>query len=551
MQTNYPIVRPPLPPGIKLEPNVYVTMRDGVKLAVDIYRPEKEGRYPGLLALGPYIKELQQYPPQLTHSIEAGATSFFVPKGYVHIIASVRGTGFSQGQYNYYDPKQGEDGRDLVEWVSRQPWCDGNVGMIGDSYFTKMQYATAALQPAPLKCIVPYDGGTDQYRDVAYQGGLFWSTFVGEWGVDTITQCLWPGPVEGKLPPADWFLDVLQHPEDGPYYWEKSAYTKLDKIKTPMLSITPLSAVHSRGQLHSYPAIKAPKKLLVVPSPGWFHHVLFLLSKPLNEHILRWLDYWLKGIDTGIMNEPEVTIFDSGSQSYHYEDEYPLKRTEWTRFYLRSNPAGPATAPPYGLIGKEPPGSESPDRYKIPDMESHPWSGTPGKPVLAYATPPLDQETRVWGPVSITLYGSAKTRDTVWFVKLFDIAPDGKKTPLTAGHLKASFRAVDETRSRVGQPFHPFQNPVPLEPDVVYDFQIEMHPIFHTFKKGHRVWVQVASDDYGYQGAHRTVHTYEALPGENTIYHDAVHPSHLLLPVISAPGEGRVGPPVSEIRWPL
>jgi predicted acyl esterase len=554
MKKSYPIIRPPLPPGVKLDENVFVTMRDGVKLAVDVYRPEPDGRYPGLLSMSPYIKEIQQQPPQLCHSIEAGNTGFFVPKGYVHVIASIRGSGFSQGQYNYYDIKEQQDGYDLVEWIAQQPWCDGNVGMIGDSYFAKTQYTVAAQQPPHLKCIVPYEGGTDQYRDVVYKGGLFWSQFVGMWGLDTLTQCLWPGPVEGKIPPANYLADLASHPEDGPYYWERSAWTKLDKIDVPMLSIVPVSYVHSRGQLHSYPEINVPKKLLVVPRPGRLQHVLFLGSKPLNEQILRWLDYWLKGVDTGIMDEPSVAAFDSGTLDWRYEDEYPLARTKWTEFYLRSNPEGPATEPPYGLISAEPPGSEEPDRYTIPDLKSHPWFGLAGKPVLAYATSPLGEDLRVWGPLSAILYGSITTLDTAWFVKLGDVGPDGKVTLLTQSHLKASFREVDETRSKRGQPFHPFHNPVFLEPNTVYEFQIELTPIFHTFKMGHRIWVQIASDDYEYQGMLRSEYTYEGVPvhGENTIYHDSAHPSHLVLPVIpDAPIIKPVGPPVSEIKWPL
>src|SRR4030042_4147144 len=97
MKKDYPVVRPPIPPGVKLDENVYVTMRDGIKLAVDIYRPEAEGRYPGLFSMCPYLKEIQQHPPGWSHSIEAGATGFYVPKGYIHVICQARGSGLSHG----------------------------------------------------------------------------------------------------------------------------------------------------------------------------------------------------------------------------------------------------------------------------------------------------------------------------------------------------------------------------------------------------------------------------------------------------------------------
>ena len=209
MEKPYHAVRGPLPPGVKLDENVYVTMRDGIKLAVDIYRPEAEGHYPALQSMAPYIKEIQLQPPQLSHAIEAGATGFFVSNGYVHVIASARGSGLSQGEYNWYDTNEQKDGYDLVEWIAQQPWCNGNVGMIGDSYYARTQYLVAAQQPPHLKCIAPYDGGTDDYRDSRYHGGLMYTSFLNRWGIATTHQCLWPYHIEGKLPPTNIFVNFF------------------------------------------------------------------------------------------------------------------------------------------------------------------------------------------------------------------------------------------------------------------------------------------------------------------------------------------------------
>lgn len=549
MKKGYPTERGPLPSGMKLDENIYVTMRDGVKIAVDVYRPEAKGRYPGILSMSPYIKEIQRQPPVLTHGVEAGATDFFVPRGYVHIIAQIRGTGLSQGQWNFLDIKEQQDGYDLVEWIAQQPWCDGNVGMLGDSYFAMIQFLVAAQQPPHLKCIVPYDGETDPYRDFCYRGGIFYNGFLGMWAAATTRQAVWPGPVKGKLPPCNLLVDLASHTEDGPYYWERAASTKLDKIEVPMLSISPQSSLHMIGQLGAYPVIKAPKKLLIVPPPGRMTNVQFILNQPLNEQILRWFDYWLKGINTGIMEEPQVAIFDSGTEEWRYENEYPLARTKWTKFYLRANPAGPSTEPPYGLISVEPPGSEEPDRYMMPQCLG---LLAAGKPVLAYVTPSLDKDVRIWGPLSAVLHGSSTTLDTAWFVKLGDVGPDGKVKLLAHGHLKASFREIDESKSKPGQPFHPFQNPALPEPNKVYEYQIEIWPIFHTFRKGHKIWVQIASVDFGYQLSDDIYATeLMPLPAENAVYHDSAHLSHLLLPVIpDAPMIKPVESPVSEIKWP-
>jgi putative CocE/NonD family hydrolase len=152
------------------------------------------------------------------------------------------------------------------------------------------------------------------------------------------------------------------------------------------------------------------------------------------------------------------------------------------------------------------------------------------------------------------LYGSSTTQDTAWFVKLGDVAPDGRVTLITQGLLKASYREVDQAQSSPGQPFHPFQNPVQPDPDTIYEYQIEMIPIFYTFREGHKIWVQIASDDFEFHGRHHTVYTYEMLPvpAKNTVFHDTAHPSHLLLPVIpDAPVIKPVEPPVSNVKWPL
>ncbi|MFC2056982.1 CocE/NonD family hydrolase [Chloroflexota bacterium] len=551
--TQISTVRGPLVPEVKLEEDVYVTMRDGVKLAVDVYRPKTEGRYPVLLSMSPYIKECQLLPPALSHSIEAGNTNFFVPKGYVHVIVQIRGTVLSQGQYNFFDIKEQQDGYDLVEWCAQQPWCDGNVGMIGDSYFAMIQYLVAAQQPPHLKCIAPFDGATDIYRDFCYQGGIFFAWFIGTWGVGVLTTCAYPGPVEGKLPPANFIADIGANIEDGPYYWERSPITKIDKINVPILNmVAHRGFLHSRGQLDGHAKIKTPKKLMVMAPSGLHQHELFITSPPLNEYMLKWYDYWLKGIDTGIMNEPPVIIYDSANGEWNYENEYPLARTEWTKFYLRANPAGPATQPPYGLLSTEPAESEEPDVICI---EQAVGLVAEGKPVLAYSTPPLEKDIRVWGPFSANLYASTTTLDAYWFVKMTDIGPDGNATPVSLGHLKASFREVDESKSGPGQPYHPFRNPVRPEPNKVYEYQIEMLPMFHTFKEGHRISMQIASDDLWYQGQGRSIIAISEMlpaPSKQTIYHDSVNPSHLLLPVIpDTPVTKPVEPPVSQIKWPV
>ncbi len=539
-------------PGVKLEPNVYLQMRDGIQLAVDIYRPEKEGRYPVLFSMCPYMKEIQQMFPGLSHSIEAGATAFYVRRGYIHVICQARGSGMSQGKWEFLGRQEQEDGYDAIEWIANQPWCDGNVGMIGDSYWAWIQYLVAAQQPPHLKCIVPHDGGTDMYRGSFYKGGIFnQGEFANLWINSSTEQCIWPGQVQGKLPPTNLSADLFAHPEDGPYYWERGAWTMADKIKVPVYFMVPRTPLHSQSQLAFYGEIKAPKRLIVEPEGSFFAHLHFITNRAVNEQVLKWLDYWLKGKDTGIMDEPEVAIFDPVAKEWRYENEYPLKRTQWKKFYFRSDAPTPdirIIQTQFGMLSQAPPQKETPHKYTYPQ---HSELLKNGKPVLVYATGPLEKNLRVWGPLSVTLYGSSSAAGTAWFARIFDVGPDNQKRMLTRGILRATFWEVDESRSKPGRPFHTFQNPRPLEPDKIYEFQIEMVPIFHTFKSGHRLWLELASDDMTYFS---TLHDIDfqmlPVPCENTIYHDAEHPSHVLLPIVpDAPIIKPVPPPVSEIYW--
>jgi hypothetical protein len=547
------LVRPNEPPkGARRVGDVFVKMRDGARLSVDIFLPEAEGRYPALLSLSPYSKDLQRKPPHWSHAIESGATSFYVPKGYVHVIAQGRGAGLSQGKWQWFDAKERTDGYDLIEWIAAQPWCDGNVGMIGDSYWSWTQYAAAIAQPPHLKCICQCDSTPDFYRDVCYQGGMYHHQFINQWIHYHTSQFAWPGPVAGKQPPMNLTYETVTHPTDGKWWRSRSPWPRLGRIRVPSLHIAPQGgAMHFRGQLWGYPRIKAAKKLLVVPATGFWSHVRYLTSKPLNRQMLRWFDYWLKGIDTGIMDEPEVAIFDSATRQWRYENEYPLKRTRWTRMYLRANGAGPATAPPYGLLSPEAPsGGETPDTYRMPDAYAQ---ITKGQPVVAYQTAPLERDLRIWGPLSLTLFASSDRPDTVWFVHVSDVAPDGNAIRLSRGILKASFRAIDAAKSKPGQPFHPFERQELLEPGTVYEFHVEIAPIFRTFRSGHRLRVEVASEDIGYNNPLRQIDVHLLpWPVANTLHHDAEHASHLVLPVVpDAPEIRPVAAPVSEIDWPL
>jgi predicted acyl esterase len=552
---------------MRTEKDVYVTMRDRTRLAVDIYRPDSEGRFPALLAMSPYGKELQSLPlpPQprafsaiWDGSMEAGDMEYFVSRGYAHIIADLRGTGYSDGEYiGLSSHKEGEDGHDLVEWIAQQPWCDGNVGMIGYSYFGEIQMHVAAEQPPHLKAVFPAGVFTDLYRQMTYQGGILNTFLYGLWdgrdGDSGFAQNRVVSAMMGNLPKEKLnrlfqqalsnpdirkypnfyhllkypnknplFVDILLNPYDGPFYWERSAYTKFNKIRIPVYSAGVWSSgFNVFGNTALYCGIDSPKKLMMGP-PG---HP----DRPwvaLNSEIIRWYDHWLKGIDNGIMDEPPVKIFIMGANQWRYEREWPVTRAKPTKFYLR------------GWKGL----SLEPELYyDEPDcFIQQPLYLSSKTEFLRYMTPALQEDIEIIGPIALYLFASIDTDDTNWMVALYDvdIDEDGSeiRPPLTHGWLKASHRALDEKRSSPLQPHHPHTSSEPVVPGEIYEYAIEIGPMANLFRAGHRIKLEIKSIDSPKDPAmHKPPGSFHICSSKITlhkIYRDRQHPSHLLMPIV-------------------
>ena len=550
-----------VPEGVILEENVYIKMRDGVKLALDIYKPSPGNEpCPVILAYSPFQKE---------RFFESAKPAFYCPRGYVCVQASERGSGFNEGKFTFHGSVAAEDGYDIIEWIAAQPWCNGNVAMMGASGYGVMQWITAPLNPPHLKALVVL-GTTDNYRGLCYPGGVLRKPFVLQLVSGLTMAAIWPGPVEHKEPPMNVITEIFSHCEDGPFWWEHGGgWKNIGKIKAPVLNLvqTP-NRLHAIYHLRSYENIKSPKKLVVTPWTNENYQPWIFETTSFNQHILRWLDYWLKGIDTGIMDEPEVAIYDNGTGKWRYENEFPLKRTQWTKYYLHKKITIEAA---YGNISKVLPGEEKPDIYHNLSLNAALTASyglassliESGKPrYVTYVSPPLEEDITVWGHVCFVFYASTTeevTSDWSFFVKMGEMVPDGVPlNPVTGnpeikpeandlstppevqiwswGVLKAKFRQVDEDMSRPGIPWHSFQNPEDIKPNTIYEFQIEMQPIFKTFRKGCRIWLKVTGDDALYS-------TWDSSSGyvetplspakaEISVYHDTEHPSHLLLPVI-------------------
>ncbi len=545
-----------------VERDVMVEMRDGVRLAVDVFRPGDDEAVPALLAMSPYGKEIQSLPlppqpywsPVYHRGIEAGDPQYLTDHGYAHVIADVRGAAKSEGEYRgWMSEQEALDGYDLVEWVAAQSWCTGDVGMVGVSYFGAVQLAVAATQPPHLRAIMPMNAPADFYREATHHGGILQTFFYVLYSIIAGRQTsitfeeLGPEEIDAALkalmdlelrmyPPLynalvnprrlpAWF-DVLLHPNDGPFYWERSAYRQYDRITIPCYFASGWWAyahMHLRGAFQNYLGIDAPKKLFIEDMRA----VEAPMPDAYNAEVVRWYDHWLKGVDNGIMDEPPISLYVMGENRFRPEHEWPLARTEWTPFYLRR----------WGGLASEPePVAGRPDWFV-----QQPPDETATIASLAYVTAPLAADTEITGPIALTLHAAIDgADDTNWIVALAAVSADESERELTRGFLKASHRALDGERSQPWLPYHHHLEPEPVVQGEVYEYAIELSPTAVVLPRGSRLKLTITCMDHVLAPGQKLVlgpghmpwHVCSQQTVVHRVYHDRERRSHLLLPIV-------------------
>ena len=544
---------------VKLEHNVMVPARDGVKLAINIFRPDASGKFPALLAISPYGKDAQTFetPPQpfgksvFEASVESGDPNYYVPRGYVYVIGDLRGIGDSEGAYEgVFSRHEGQDGADIVEWLAEQPWCDGNVATAGICYFSSMQLHVAAENPPHLKCIAPWEiFADDLYKHGVYEGGVlnifFYGLYTGTYparcgyAIKNVVSAMIKNTPEDRLKELveeaisnpdlkqyPYLYHLLRYPEknpilfdfmlnplDGPYYRERSVAERLDDIKVPAYIGGPLFSFFSEPQINVFNRLTVPKKLFLYTGMGtrpWRAH---------HDELLRWYDYWLKGIDTGIMDEAPIRYHTTASEKWATANTWPLETTEPTKLYLNSLDQ---------LLAEPDLYNDEPDAFV-----QQPLYVTENRARVTYLTPPLPEDLQVTGAPRITFYASIDQSETNWRI---DVGEEGLETllPLSVGWLKASHRAVVEEKTTPWEIEHDHTKAVPVEPGKIYEYQVQLRPMSHLFKAGKRIRLQISSIDIPTDPETYDVmwHICNSTTTLHKIYRDGEHQSYLSLPVI-------------------
>ena len=574
-KVTFPVARPPSN-DITMENRVPIPMRDGVVLYADIYRPAEEGRYPVLVSRTPYSTERYD-------SSAYTAAVFYSRRGYVFVFQDVRGRHESEGTW---EPMRNEfeDGYDTVEWAAKQPWSNGMVGMQGGSYLGAVQWQAAKLVPPHLVTIFPNVAPMSFYHHTFFLNGGFRLSLAFGWGPvrqeSRVMQNTGPHTMEGgpegisyekviwHLPLIDmqklvgrnaqFYTDWIRHPDYDDYWKALNVEEHFDQIPIPVHTFGGWFDQILQGTLNGYVGMSkkgktavARKKSRMVVGP-WGHgpsrkHGDLDFGGHAHVNIrsveLRWFDYWLKGIDTGIQDEPPVTLFVMGKNIWRYENEYPLARTEYKKLYFHSEGNANSYRGAGRLSWQAPQGDSKPDRYRydpnhpVPSLGGSNCCGTPTpigpvdqRPVeqrhdvLVYTSDFLEGDVEVTGPVKVVLYASSDALDTDFVAKLVDVYPDGRAINLAEGILRARYR---ESLSR----------PKLLERGKIYKMAIDLVGTSNVFLQGHRIRVDITSSHF--PQFNRNPNTGEPFGtstavkvANQTIHHSGAYPSHILLPVI-------------------
>jgi len=515
--------------GMRIDWDVPITMDDALVLRADVFRPVKDGKYPVILSYGPYAKNLafqDGYPSAWQRMVEkhpdvtAGSSSLYqswevvdpekwVPHDYACVRVDSRGAGCSPGFIDHFSPRETKDFYDCIEWAGVQPWSNGKVGLNGISYYGINQWHVASLQPPHLAAMCIWEGAADWYRDMTHHGGIlstFWENWydmqvktvqygVGERGKRSrVHGELVCGPEtlsEAELARnrANFGAEIASHPMDDDYH--KARSPKWDKVVTPLFSAANWGGqgLHPRGNFEGFGRAAAKHKWL--EAHGIEHWTHFYTDYG-REQQLRFFDYFLHGKKDGWAKQPKILLQVRHIDKFvpRAENEWPLKRTRWTKFYL--DPSAMT------LTTKK---SSSAAQLKVPAMGDG----------LTFLTPPLAKETEITGPSALKLFASSSTADADFFIVLRVFTGDLKEivfqgaidphTPIAQGWLRASHRKLDKKLSKPYRPYHTHDEKQPLKKGSPVELDIEIWPTSIVVPAGYRIGLSIRGKDYEYGGA--------------------------------------------------
>ncbi len=572
--------------GIIRVTDVKVPMRDGSHLFADVFRPAAEGAYPVIMNLGFYGKafdhdgicgeddarakeELEDRffsgnPDGLQYeNHESVNPSEWVPEGYATMRVDARGVGKSPGEQAPLGRQEAEDYYDAIEWAAVQPWCNGNVGLWGMSYYAMSQHNVASLAPPHLKAMIALGTDSDPYNDYLYGGGLFSEGFWTWWW-----KVLTAHNFCGERRETDWMAHVLSHPFNEPDVYGPASFSfmapELAEVTTPVWIVGPQtgSVLHQAGSSETFINLTAAHGKKFDFIDAWFPHSY--QPSTVVEH-KRFFDHWLKGIDTGIMDEPPVRVqLRTGHGAYRHltATAWPLPDTHYQRFYFDASPCqwiGDAHGRQLFQIVSDPPDAEQSGAYdahlELGQRTLAPtiWAGgTPRWSTgISFISEPLDDDLVLVGYMMVNLWVASTGSDIDLHVSLRVIGPNNQEirydaailpmdprhaAPVGFGSLKVSHRVLDPVRSRDHWPVHSHTESdyAPLASDEIVEVQVGLGPSSAQVSRGCRLQVDIQPMSPAGVPARHYDESYH-VGMTNTVYTGPNHPSYLQLPVVLSP----------------
>jgi uncharacterized protein len=540
------------------DPDVAVPMRDGINLMVDVHRPLDAGSYPVLIAASPYPRQIQDIGAPMGF-IEAGATDFFVPRGYVHVIANLRGTGGSGGTFGFHDAQERLDLHDLVEWAAEQSWCNGRVGMIGISYFAMTQLEASSMHPPHLEAIFPIATSSDLYAGV-YHHGLFNSTFITPFlsmvGMTSGHDRLWRGRLvkaarrllntprlhkrfatmngessigimkaalrlrHDPYPWDDlWRSVAVEHQLRDAWWEERNVLPLLGDVTIPVYLGCDWDNVplHLPGTFEALEALSHNDRVRVALL-GQFG--LTWPWESLHVEALAWFDRWLKDQDTGILDGPPIRYWLPVADEWHTSETWPPPGYGLRELVLSAD----------GSLGEGGQTTGSREYLTLGEgLNRAQVSPTDPPPFLSWTTEPLDQVWDVVGNMELLLDAQSTAIDTAWILTLQDVAPDGSIVDITAGYLRATLRGIDDEASHPGAPVLQCRQSEAIPSGETASYRIPLVPNARRIETGHRLRLVLTSDDQR-KDAPAMMGFRHGTVGTNTV-NTILASSRLLLPV--------------------
>ena len=528
-------------------------MRDGAHLAANIFLPAEHARVPAILVRTPYGRGAD-----ITPNYQA-----FVDHGYAVVVQDVRGRYESEGVFQplHQEPA---DGDDTLNWIARQPWSDGKIGMMGGSYVGIVQWKVALLNNPHLKAIFPVVSGYDDYRDRFYSTGgamklgnrLEWMSenqkapgYHPDFSKFVLHLPLRTADILATGWTSEMYREAVDHPAFDSFWRAISTREQIQRIHIPVFSVGGWYDNFVQSDLEAYAALRKTSGLNRILIGPWPHNMSFQFpgvdfgpdaAVPVRALQLEWFDQWLMGKDTPLLSKPPVKIFVMGANKWREEGEWPPEQARAQKLFLVSSGRANSLAGD-GALDEKPKWRASEDRYifdprdPVPTLGGpvccnpriFPWGPMDQRPVekrqdvLVYTSRPLKQQVEAIGPVTAVLYVATSATDTDFTAKLVDVFPDGSARNLTDGILRLRYR-------------NSLEKPEAAREGEIYRINVDAGVTSNVFLKGHRIRVEISSSNFPRfdRNPNTSGPVADAIAlrtANQTLYHDREHPSHLLL----------------------